>query len=65
MENSEKVLNGYKAFHKGKTLDVYAETSLKARDKAALEFKTKKAYDVTVVLCELGGKQVVHSTTSI
>jgi len=53
-------LNGYKAFYKGKTLDVYASTSIQARDKAARLFKARKAYDVTVVLCELAGSQVTH-----
>lgn len=54
-------MNGYKAFYKGKSIEVYAETSLKARDEAARQFKTKKAYDVTVVLCEKQGQQVVHT----
>ncbi len=42
----------YKAFYKGKTLDVEAESSLKARDKAALLFKARKPYEVTVVLAD-------------
>ena len=58
MDNNN--LNGYKAFYKGKTLNVYANTSLQARDKAAKLFKARRAYDVTVVLCELAGSQVVH-----
>ena len=54
-------MNGYKAFYKGKSLEVHAETSLEARDKAAGMFKAKKAYDVSVVLCEKGGEQVTHT----
>lgn len=52
--------NGYVAFYKGKQMDVYADTSLQARDKAAAAFKAKKAYEVTVVLAEKGGTQVTH-----
>lgn len=67
-------MNGYKAFYKGKQVDVYAETSFKAQEKAAEEFKKNlaprarksfKSYDITVVLCEKDGEQVVHSTSSI
>lgn len=58
-------MNGYKAFYRGKTLDVYAESSLSARDKAAGMFKARKAYDVTVMLCEKDGKQVTHSTAGL
>lgn len=57
--------NGYKCFYKGKVLDVRANTSYEAQQIAARLFKAKKSYDVTVVLCELGDKQVVHSTASI
>ena len=53
-------MNGYKAFYKGKSIEVFAETSLQARDKAANQFKAKKAYQVTVVLCETDGQQVTH-----
>ena len=58
-------MNGYKAFYKGKSIEVYADTVLKARDKAAEVFKVKahKAYQVSVVLCEKAGQQVTHSTT--
>lgn len=53
-------MNGYKAFYKGKTLDVYAATSYEAQKKAALIFKNKKSYEVTVILCEKAGEQVTH-----
>lgn len=64
-------MNGYKAFYRGKTLDVYAETSLQARDGAAIKFKAKKNYEVTVVLCEKDtdgtkpGEQVIHNTSGL
>lgn len=60
-------MNGYKAFYKAKTLEVYAETSYAAQQQAALKFKAKKTCDVTVVLCEKNtdgtkpGEQVVHT----
>lgn len=55
------VKNGYKAFYKGKTLDVYANTSYEAQQLAAIQFKAKKSYDVTVVLCESMGEQITHA----
>lgn len=58
-------MNGYKAFYKGKSIEVHADTALQARDKAAREFRAKKAYDVTVVLCEKDGEQVTISTSSL
>ena len=60
-------MNGYKAFFKGREIEVYAETSYAAQQKAAAQLKAKKAYQVTVVLCETNtdgtapGVQVVHS----
>ena len=65
MENNQTSLNGYKSFYKGKQKDVYAETSYKAQLLAAQEFKAKKSYEVTIVLCELAGKQVTHNTSII
>ena len=53
-------MNGYKAFYKGKQLEVYANTGLEAQTKASELFKAKKRYEVTVVLCEKNGEQVVH-----
>ncbi len=54
-------MNGYKAFHRGKTTEVMADTSFQAQEKAAAFFKAKKSYEVTVVLCEKNGEQVVHA----
>ncbi len=58
-------MNGYKAFYRNNTLEVYADSSYEAQQKAARLFKARKSYDVTVVLCEKEGKQVVHSTASL
>jgi hypothetical protein len=59
------MMNGYKAFYKGKEMDVWAPTSLEAQREAAKKFKAKKDWEVTVVLClkdvEGGYEQVVHT----
>ena len=54
---------GYKAFYQGKSVEVYAETSYQAQQLAAAKLKVpeKKRYLITVVLCEKGGKPVVHT----
>lgn len=53
---------GYKAFYKRKEIEVYADSAYEAQKKAAKQFKAKKEYEVTVVLCEKpDGKQVVHT----
>lgn len=48
-------MNIYKVFFKGRSTVVKAETSLKAQEVSAKIFKTKKAYDVTVVLVDKTG----------
>ena len=53
-------MNGYKAFYKGRSIEVHAETSYKAQQLAAAQFKARKIYDVSVVLCEKAGEQVMH-----
>ena len=60
-------MNGYKAFYRGKSIDVYAETSYAAQQLAAKQFKAKKSYEVDVYLCEKdtdgtqSGEQVYHT----
>lgn len=56
-------MNGYVAFFRGKRTEVYAETSYEAQKKAAAFFKAKKSYDVTVVLAERDGEEVVHTAS--
>lgn len=64
-------MNGYKAFYKGKTCEVYAETSHAAQQAAAVKLKVKKPYLVNVMLCEKDtdgtapGQQVIHSTAGL
>lgn len=58
-------MNGYKAFWRGKTCEVYALTSYEAQLAAALVFKAKKSYEVSVVICERAdGSTVTHSTAA-
>lgn len=54
-------MNGYIAFYRGKQVEVYAPTSYEAQTKAAAIFKAKKSYEVTVMLAERDGEQVVHT----
>jgi hypothetical protein len=54
-------MNGYIAFYKGKRLEVHADSSYEAQQKAAAQFKTRKSYEVTVVLAERNDEQVVHT----
>lgn len=58
-------MNAYQAFYRGKKIEVTAETSYQAQQKAAAEFKARKAYEVTVVLVAIGGEQVVHKPQDV
>lgn len=54
-------MNAYQCFYRGKTCGVYADSSYQAQLQAAQIFKAKKTYEVTVMLCEVQGRQVVHT----
>lgn len=56
-------MNGYVCFYKGKRIEVLAETSFQATRIAAEQFKAKKTYEVTAVLAEKNGQQVIHSAS--
>jgi hypothetical protein len=60
-------VNGYKAFYGGKSIEVYAESLLAAKEKAVAEFKPPKSkrHMVSVVLCEKNGEVVTHSPGTI
>jgi len=58
-------MNGYVCFYKGKRIEVYADTSYEAQQKAATQLKAKKSYEVTVVLAEKAGVEVTHSPASL
>lgn len=53
-------MNGYIAIYKGKQIEVYADSSYQAQQKAAAQFKARKTYEVDVYLCEKDGQQVTH-----
>jgi hypothetical protein len=62
-------MNGYIAIWRSKKIEVYAETSYEAQQKAQKEFGNKKGYEISVVLAEknvdpetMEGEQVTHST---
>jgi hypothetical protein len=54
-------MNGYIALYRGKRVEVRADTSLAAQQKAAALFKARKSYEVTVVLAEKNGEAVTHT----
>lgn len=54
-------MNGYVCFYRGKRAEVYANSSFEAQQKAAAQFKAKKAYEVSVVLAEKSGDPVTHT----
>ena len=59
-------MNGYEGFWNGQELEVKAETSYKAQTLLVPMFQAKtrkkvKSYDITVVLCEKAGEQIVHT----
>lgn len=54
-------MNGYKAFYKSRQCEVMANTSYEAQKKAAVILNAKRSYEVTVMLCEKSGKQIVHA----
>lgn len=59
-------MHGYVCFYRNQSVEVYAPTSFAAQEKAAIQMKAKKRYDVTVVLAERNvgpdgkGEQVTH-----
>ena len=47
-------MNTYECFYKTKRTTITASTSYAAQQSAAIYFKTRKGYEVAVVLAELG-----------
>ena len=58
-------MNGYICFYKHKKIEIMADSSYEAQQKAAKQLKAKKAYEITVCLAEKNGVQVTHSTSTI
>ena len=53
--------NFYKAFWKGREIEVSANSSYEAQQKAQKIFGAKKGYDVSIVLIKVGDRDIVHS----
>lgn len=58
-------MNTYVAFYGRRQLDVEAETSLQAREKAADLFKARKRSDVSVLLVAEDGVPVLQQTSDL
>lgn len=60
-------MNGYKAFYKQKSIEVYANTSYEAHQIAVKEFKVrgKQDHQVHVVLCEKDNTPVIHTPEGV
>jgi hypothetical protein len=58
----ETKMNQYACFYKSKQINVEANTTYEAQQKAASQFKAKKSYEVTVMLvAKADGAAVVHT----
>ena len=55
----------YHAFYRHKKIEIEAETSYKAQQKAKEIFKAKNGWEIVVVLVSDGKNPVVHSTAEI
>ena len=55
-------MNGYIAYYNNKKIDVYADTSYQAQQRAAkvLNVSEKNRYKITVILAEKNNQQVTH-----
>jgi hypothetical protein len=55
-------MNAYVAMYRGKQIEVKGEdmTKMQAQQVAAKQFRAKHCWDVTVMLAEKDGKEVVH-----
>lgn len=53
-------MNKYKVFYKGREETIEANTTYEAQIKYADKYKVKKSYEITVILLEKQGKEVIH-----
>ena len=58
-------MNGYVAIYKGRRIEVHADSSYRAQQIAAAQFRARKSFEVTVMLAEKDGQPVTHSTASL
>lgn len=56
-------MNGYVCLYKKQKTEVYALSSYAAQKQAAVFFKAKKPYEITVCLAEKDGQPVLQPTT--
>lgn len=59
--NSKSARCKYKLFYKGKTHELEANSSFEAQEKGKAFFRTKKGWEISVVLMEVEGREVTHS----
>ena len=50
---SEPMLYAFECFYKGKQTTITAQSTYQAQQRAAVYFKAKKAYDITVMRAEI------------
>ena len=53
-------MNTYKAFYRGKQIEVKADTTYEAQKTAAQIFKARKSWEVNIVRVAKDGAGVVH-----
>jgi len=53
-------MNGYICYYKGKTFEIYADSTFEAQKKCAIDNNIKKRYEISVMLAEKNGVQVTH-----
>jgi hypothetical protein len=58
-------MNKYECLWRTKRITVEAPTTYEAQQKAQSLLKVKKAYEITVLLVELGGEEYVHCGSSL
>lgn len=58
-------MNTYKAFYNRQQIEVTADTSFEAQNKAAIQLKAKKRWEVSVVLVAKEGEIVTHRPQDI
>lgn len=58
-------MNTFKAIYKGKSIEIEAETSYQAQQRAAFVFKTKKPWEIALMAVMVDGKPVIHRTSDL
>ncbi len=57
----EKQQNGYIALYKGQQKELRADNSYEAQQIATKLFNARKSWEITVVLAEKDGNQIIHT----